>query len=205
MSVIEKWIRQKVNTDKLSTLDVDSKISAALPKVIGISGPQILNKTIVKNSGYNDHCYDIHCSLNTFPVHARINYDIKYKYEGSDIIEKGYLTVGDFMWNQQGNLEKECFTLVPIERTLDTPFNNTCQLLFQHPYNEEKEEDDLDNYELYLTFDKCDEMVSAEFELIPPEQGVYSAAEIDKKLAKLMEEIDPSCGLHENFCESHRK
>ena len=204
MSLVEKWIRQKVNTDKLSTSavatsdDIDSKISAAVPTVIQAEKTQIIEKKTLHDPDNNIGPL-IACVFNSFPANARINYDIRYKsMDQEDITEKGYITIRDFFWIGQEN--QHPFIVNSTERTLNTPLDMTLEISMNYYYDDNNVQDTT-KYELDFSITGCDEIVSSDITLVLPEKkGVYSAVEVDRLLCQLKEDIDehlnPSGALH---------
>ena len=203
MSVIEKWIRQKVNNDKLSTSqvatsdDVDSKISAAVTTVIEAEKTQIIEKNIWHDPN-NRNRHNSFVVFNSFPANARINYDIRYKLEDQEITEKGYITFCDFFWIRSAS--RDPFIVNSTERTLNTPLNETLDISINY-YYDDNDVPDTTKYRLDFSITGCDEIVSSDITLVLPEKkGVYSAVEVDRLLCKLKENIDeylnPSGSLH---------
>ena len=190
MSLVEKWIRQKVNTDKLSDFvtnaDVDSKISAAVPTVIDDTEiPRIIRKDV----GFDEETeitaagHYINYIINTFPANARINYNVKYMFNGEEITEVGYIQLYDYFWNSD-----KCLKVVPTERTLTTPIEMTCPISFNH-CDDSIEHTTYEMYVLNFFLEHCDEVVSSDIELVLPKQkeGIYTAAQVDRIIADIME------------------
>ena len=193
MSVIEKWIQQKVNIDKLSTSsvatsdDVDSKISAAVPTVIDAEKTQIIEKKVWHDPEDNNR-HLITCVFNSFPANARINYDIRYNADEQEITEKGYITIRDFFWLGQGN--QNPFAVNTTERTLDSPLEFSLEISMNYYYDDNNV---LDTTKYQLDFDlkHCNDIVSSDITLVLPEKnGVYSAVDVDRLLCQLKEDID---------------
>ena len=207
MSLVEKWIQQKVNTDKLSYFltsdDVDSKILAAVPTVIDAEAPQIMEKKIWHDpDAANRHL--LICVFNSFPANARINYDIRYKnMDQEDITEKGYITIRDFFW--LGSNDQPPFIVTPTERTLNSPLDISLEIVMNY-YHDDNNVQDTTKYELDFDLTQCHEIVSSDITLVLPEKkGVYSAVEVDRLFSQLKEEMDarlsPPGALHMMYFE----
>ena len=148
-----------------------------------ISGNTITPQVLEKQTLDDEKC--ITCVFNTFPMNARINYDIRYKFNGADITEKGYITFRDFFF--QSN---QPFVIFPTERTLNTELSLTLEIRIN--YHQSPSGTDTSKYDLDFVFNECDEIISSDIELIPPneKQRFYSATKIDKMFSELKEMIE---------------